>query len=200
MKNSLIIVFFFVAGIFWGRTGNLPSWVYHDKAELYALYVLLLLVGINAAADPNTDKLFSKLNKQMMAVPLLTIIGTYAGVALVALCIKNLKMTDALAIGSGFGYYSLSSVLISEIRNEQIGVTALFANIFREIFTLLFTPLLVKYFGKLAPVSSGGATSMDTTLPLISKYSGKEYVVVSIFHGLLLSLLVPVMIALIYAF
>jgi len=105
-----------------------------------------------------------------------------------------------MAIGSGFGYYSLSSIIISKIRNDTLGVMALLANISREIFTLLAAPLLVRYFGKLAPIASGGATSMDTTLPVIAKYSGKEYAVISVFSGVALTILVPFIIALIYRF
>jgi len=105
-----------------------------------------------------------------------------------------------MAIGSGFGYYSLSSILISKIRNETLGVIALIANISREIFTLIATPLLVKYLGKIAPIASAGATSMDTTLPVIVKYCGEEYAIISLFSGVALTVLVPVIITVIYRF
>ena len=38
-------------------------------------------------------------------------------------------------------------------------------------------PLLAKYFGKLAPISVGGATTMDTTLPIITRYSGESFII-----------------------
>ncbi len=199
MKNSIIIVIFFIAGILLGMSKDLPDWFYDKDAGTYALYVLLFLVGAVTAADPNSRNILSKLNKKVIAVPFITIAGTYAGVILTSLFIKQIGIRDALAVGSGFGYYSLSSIMISEIRSEELGVIALFSNIFREIFTLLFAPLLVKYFGKLSPVVSGGATSMDTTLPVITKYSGKDYVFISVFHGLVLSTLVPAIITLIYS-
>ncbi|MBN2521044.1 MAG: lysine exporter LysO family protein, partial [Bacteroidales bacterium] len=68
------------------------------------------------------------------------------------------------------------------------------------IFTFIFTPLLVRYFGRLAPIASGGATSMDTSLPIITKFTGKEYAVISIYNGIVLSILVPVLITFIYSF
>jgi len=77
---------------------------------------------------------------------------------------------------------------------------ALISNISREIFTLIATPILVKFFGKLSPIASGGATSMDTTLPVIAKFSGREYAVISVFSGVVLTILVPFIITLIYRF
>jgi uncharacterized membrane protein YbjE (DUF340 family) len=117
--------------------------------------------------------------------------GTFFGVALCSLLLPSLNLREVLAVGAGFGYYSLSSIFISELHSQTLGVIALVSNILREIFTLLFVPLLVKYFGKLAGIASGGATSMDTTLPVISKYSGKEYAVISLFSGIVLTILVP---------
>jgi uncharacterized membrane protein YbjE (DUF340 family) len=70
-------------------------------------------------------------------------------------------------------------------------VVALLSNIFREVATLLTTPILVRYFGKLAGIASGGATAMDTTLPVISRYSGKEYAIIALFSGIVLTILVP---------
>ena len=105
-----------------------------------------------------------------------------------------------LAIGAGFGYYSLSSIVISKISGETIGIIALLSNIIREVGTLVLAPVLVKYFGKLAPIASGGATTSDTTLPIIVKYSGKEYALGAIVNGVILTLLVPIIIAFIYAF
>jgi len=105
-----------------------------------------------------------------------------------------------LAVGAGFGYYSLSSLFITQLSGEMLGVTALLSNILREILTLLATPLLVQYFGKLAGIASGGATSMDTTLPVITRYSGKEWSIISVFSGVVLTLLVPFLVTFILKF
>jgi uncharacterized membrane protein YbjE (DUF340 family) len=142
--------------------------------------------------------MLKNMNLKILLIPLSVITGTLAGSGLCSLFLKDLNLADTLAIGSGFGYYSLSSIIISRVRNETLGVIALLSNISREIFTLIAAPLLVKYFGKLAPIASGGATSMDTTLPIISRYSGKEYAILSVFSGVVLTILVPFLIAFIY--
>ena len=95
------------------------------------------------------------------------------------------------ANGSGFGYYSLSSIFITEYRGAELGTIALTTNIIREIITLLGAAVLVRCFGKLAPICSGGATTMDTTLPVITRFSGKEYVIIAIFHGFVVDFSVP---------
>jgi uncharacterized membrane protein YbjE (DUF340 family) len=134
----------------------------------------------------------------MLLVPIATIIGTYMGIYCFSLLFYDIKAKDLFAIGSGFGYYSLSSILIAEYSEKSLGVIALISNITREVMTILLAPVLVKYFGKLAPISAGGATSMDTTLPIIVRFSGKEFTLISIVHGIILSLLVPILISLIY--
>ena len=65
-----------------------------------------------------------------------------------------------------------------------------------EIIALLAAPFLVRFFGNLAPISVGGATTMDTTLPIITRCSGQVYVIVSIFHGCSLDFLVPFLVTL----
>lgn len=96
-----------------------------------------------------------------------------------------------MAVGSGMGYYSLSSIFITEYKGPELGTVALLSNIFREIMTLLCAPLLVRWFGNLAPIASGGATTMDTTLPIITRCAGQQFVVVSIFHGFVTDFSVP---------
>ena len=101
------------------------------------------------------------------------------------------NITDCLAVDSGFAYYSLSSIFITEYRGAELGTIALLANIIREMITLLLTPLLAKWFGPLAPISSGGATTMDTTLPIITQTVGQRYVALSIYHGFVTDFTVP---------
>ena len=122
--------------------------------------------------------------------------GTLAGCAVVSLFLSHRSVTDCMAVGAGFGYYSLSSIFITEYKGPELGTIALLSNITREIITLLFAPLLVRWFGNLAPISAGGATTMDTTLPIITRYSGQSFVVVSIFHGFVVDFSVPFLVTL----
>lgn len=191
MKGSLIIVGFFILGIIGGLFHVMPQEILDSDVSYYALCLLMFCVGISIGNDTTIFKSFKRVNPRLMLLPLMTILGTLAGTAAVSVLLSHRELTDCLAIGSGFGYYSLSSIFITEYRGAELGTIALLANICREILTLLFAPLLAKHFGKLAPISVGGATTMDTTLPIIIRASGQEFIVVSIFHGCCVDFSVP---------
>lgn len=191
MKGSLIIVAFFIAGVILARLGFLPQTVIENDFSLYVLYGLMFLVGVSIGCDRKALVALREQNPKIILVPLATILGTLAGSALVSLVLTGKNLTDCLAVGAGFGYYSLSSIFITEYRGAELGTIALVSNILREIITLLGAAFLARYFGKLAPICSGGATTMDTTLPVITRFSGKEFVVVSIFHGFVVDFSVP---------
>ena len=197
MKGSIIILAFFITGLLAGIYNLLPEFLLENDYSLYALYVLMFLVGIGIGSNKKSIDIIKSVNFKIILVPISVIVGTYMGVTIFSLIQDKLSFIDSIAVGSGFGYYSLSSVLITEISGEQLGVIALLSNIFREIITLLFTPVFARYFGKLAPISSGGATSMDTTLPVITKYIGADYAIISVFSGIVLTILIPFLIGII---
>lgn len=109
-----------------------------------------------------------------------------------------------MAVGSGFAYYSISSVLITQLKAPSIGMQlatelgtiALLANIFREMTALIGAPFIRKYFGCLAPISAAGIGSADILLASISKYSGKEAIPLAILHGILINISVPFFVSL----
>lgn len=191
MKGSLIIVGFFILGIAAGLSGMVPESIIDGDLTFYALCALLLCVGIGIGSDRNIVTKFKSLDVRMALLPLGTALGTFAGSLAVSLILSGRSPLDCLAVGSGFGYYSLSSIFITEYKGAELGTIALLANIIREMVTLLLSPVLAKAFGPLAPISSGGVTSMDTTLPIIMASSGEQYSAVSIFHGFILDFSIP---------
>ena len=180
MKGSLIVVVFFVLGLFVGHSGCLPSWFMSSQTSFVALCALLLFVGMGIGLNPNMMRDIKSLSPRLALLPIVTIIGSWMG-AVVAY----------LAVDSGFAYYSLSSIFITEYRGAELGTIALLANIVREMITLLLAPMLAKLFGPLAPITAGGATTMDTTLPIIAQASGQKYVALSIYHGFVTDFSVP---------
>lgn len=191
MKGSLTIVAFFFLGVFLGVNELIPIDISKTELSYYALCALMFFVGLSVGNDTETLRSFKKLRPGMALLPLMTIAGTLIGSALVSVILSQRSLTDCLAVGSGFGYYSLSSIFITEYRGAELGTIALLSNISREILTLMFAPLIVRFFGKLALISAGGATTMDTTLPVIARFSGQEFIIVSIFHGFFVDLSVP---------
>ena len=196
MASSIYISIAFVLGVLLGRMGVLPLDSLPSGMIEYVLYGLIFFVGISVGANVEVWKTIKKMHVKILLLPLSIIVGTLAGSAAVSLVLARISLSEALAVGAGFGYYSLSSVLIAQLDGEVLGVIALLSNLMREILTLLASPLLVRSFGKLAPIAAGGATAMDTTLPVITRFSGKEYAVFAVFSGVLLTFLVPLLVPL----
>ena len=192
MQESIIIFVCFSSGCLLGYFGAdeyLPS-----GASFYSLCLLLVCVGFSIGQNEELRKNFRHIKKGFVMMPIVTILGTWLGALLTAMLLTNRSLTDWLAVSSGFGYYSLSSMLITEVRGIELGTVALMYNVLREITALLLAPLLLRAFGPLAPISIGGATTADTTLPTISRVSGTQFVPVAIFHGLVVDLSVPLLV------
>ena len=190
MKGSLIILFFFCSGVLLARLELIPAYLLEHDCTVYALWLLMLLVGISIGSDRRLGEILRTLRPRVLLLPLATTAGTFAGTALVSLFLTY-SVSECMAVGAGFAYYSLSSIFISQYKGAELGTIALISNIARELITLLLTPLLARHLGPLIPISCGGASTMDTTLPVITRYCGKEWIFVSIVHAMILDFSVP---------
>ena len=186
MTGSLIIVGVFLLGCLFGYAGWYPDVLLDGNIELIVLYLLMFQVGMSVGSDKKLKEILRSIRPRLLLVPLATIIGSLLFAALASLAMGRWSLTDCLAVGSGFGYYSLSSILIMQLKEPSV---------LRELFALVGAPLFGKYFGRFAPICVAGATSMDTCLPVITRYCGKEWVFVSIFHGVLVDLSVPILVS-----
>ena len=195
MGGSLVILGFFTLGIILGLAGLPAGQSIVHKLSFWSLCILMAMVGMSVGGNPELATSIKSMNPRIALLPIATILGTYAGCIIVNLFL-GYSIADVLAIGSGFGYYSLSSVLISSSRGPHLGSIALISNIIREVFTLLCAPVLARIAGPLAPISSGGATTADTTLPIISSCCGDKFVLISIFHGFAVDFTVPFLVTL----
>lgn len=193
MKGSIIVVSFFALGVLLANFGLVPKGVVaaSSDAGYYVLCALMFSVGVSIGCDSKVLGSLRSIDLRLMLLPLATILGSLGGVAFASAFFPGLRIADGLAVGAGLGYYSLSSIFITEYRGAELGTVALLSNILRELVALLFAPLLARLFGKLAPISAGGATTMDTTLPIITTVSGREFVTVSVFHGFVTDFSVP---------
>lgn len=190
MSGSLLILAFFGAGLGLARLGLIPRYFVEHDATLYLLWLLMGLVGLSIGSDRRLGEILRTLRPRVLLAPLATTVGTFAGVAAASLFLAY-SLADCLAVGAGFAYYSLSSIFITQYKGAELGTVALLSNILREILTLIGTPLLVRLLGPLAPISCGGASTMDTTLPIIARYAGRDWIFISIVHAMVLDFSVP---------
>lgn len=188
--NSWGIVACFLLGMVLGWLGCLPQALCTSEVTMWLLYALMFAVGMSIGADRRLREIIRTLHPRILLVPLATTVGTFAGVSLASLLL-NYSLSECLAVGAGFGYYSLSSIFITQYKGAELGTIALISNILREIFTLLGAAMLTRYCGKLAPICAGGCTTTDTTLPVITRCAGKDMVFIAIAHALVLDFSVP---------
>ena len=172
MKANAGIIGFFVAGIVLGRLHAVPATADLDAISLGVLCALIFFVGYGIGNDTTMLARFRSLSPGLALLPAVSILGSLAGSLAVAMLAGGHSPAEWLAVGSGMGYYSISSVLITGYRGTELGTIALLSNIVREMIALLGAPLLVRLFGTLAPIAAAGATAMDTTLPVISRTCG----------------------------
>lgn len=160
--------------------GSIASWL---------LYGLLFCIGIQmAGAGADLKKSFS--NPSVLVLPIVTIAGTLAG-SLALVPLFGLSPGRALALGGGFGWYSLSGVLIADLGDPLLGAAAFLSNLARETIAFVAIPLLRLTGRKESGIGVAGATSMDVTLPVIEEIWGPSSVPSAVIHGVVLSFLVP---------
>ena len=199
MKESLIVLLFFGAGVLAGVMGDFPSafvGIVHEASN-YAVYAMLAAVGMTLGFDVRAWRILRDLKGWVALVPLMIAVGTFLG-GTAAWAVLDMSFRDVMAVSAGFGYYSPSSMLINQLADVSLGSMALIANMVRELVTLLFAPVIARVFGGLGPLSAAGAAS-DTCLPAIIRTSGERNTILGIFSGMVLTVAVPFFVTGIFA-
>ena len=196
MKGTVIVLLFFIAGCIAGWSGLIDmgkfgeTW---DKGTMCILYVLIFTVGIGMGCNKDLKKIIKTLSPKLLLLPAATIAGSLLFSAILSFFLSRWSLSDCLAVGSGLGYYSLSSVLIAEYKEASLGVRAaselgtiaLLVNIFRELFTLVAAQAMKRHFGP----------AMDVCLPVILRVSGSEILPAAIVSGIICDFSVPFLVS-----
>ncbi len=153
------------------------------------LCLLLFFIGLDLSQNRTVVAEIKRMGIKILLLPLFIACGSIVG-ALAASFVIGISPANAMAIGAGFGWYSLSGIMLTTMVGADIGTMALLSNVFREILSIMLLPFVVRYFGKVAAVAPGGATTMDTTLPFVVKYAGSEMSIIAFVSGVVLSILV----------
>lgn len=168
-----------------------------DKISTFALCFFIFSVGIDIGSNKGIFKDLKKHGFKILLIPLSTIIGTLLG-GLICSLIFKMRINIGFSIVSGFGWYSLSGIMLSKLAGVEIGAISFLSNVFRELLAVLAIPLIAKKLNKASCISIAGATSMDSTLPLISQSTDEETVLISFISGAVLTILVPILVPLLF--
>lgn len=198
MIMTFVIIIAVILGIFVGKLFVDPSAVaLIDHVTTYTLILLLFSVGIELGSNRETFKNVKSKSFKLIVLTLSVIVGTFVGGLLAGVIVK-LNYNTSLAISAGFGWYSLSAVILKEIASPEVAAIAFLTNVIREILAVISIPILAKYLNHLSALAPGGATSMDTTLPIISNATDSNHAMIAFLHGAFLSFLVPFLVPALY--
>lgn len=159
----------------------------------YLLLVFIFLIGVELAFT-QFDR--SWLSWKILLVPVAAFVGSCLAALLNYFILSNdYGLNEVMALAQGYGWYSMSGILFTELHSAKLGGIALLTDLFREIFAILLMYCLGWRFPRSA-ISSAGATSMDVTLAMVKQSCGTHYVPHAMMSGLILSLLAPLLISL----
>ncbi|USA48057.1 lysine exporter LysO family protein [Acinetobacter sp. C26M] len=159
----------------------------------YLLLIFIFLIGIELAFT-QFDR--SWLSWRILLVPIAAFVGSCLAAIFNYFILSNhYSLNEVMALAQGYGWYSMSGILFTELHSAKMGGIALLTDLFREIFAILLMYCLGWRFPRSA-ISSAGATSMDVTLAMVKQSCGTHYVPHAMMSGLILSLLAPLLISL----
>lgn len=198
MFLTIMIIIAVILGIFTGHFFISPESIENiNNISSYLLIFLLFSVGIDLGTSKDTFSNIKSKGRMLLILTLCVMLGTFAG-GIVAGYFSNISYNASLAISAGFGWYSLAPVILNKIANSEIAAIAFLTNILREVFAIILIPILAKYVNYFTALAPGAATSMDTTLPIISNSTDSNHSVIGFLNGAILSFSVPFLVNFFY--
>lgn len=165
----------------------------------WILTALMFFVGISVGGSKGLLAKIREYHVRALIIPIGILIGSIAG-GLAAAPLCGIPLPVGGAIASGLGWYSLSGVMLTGIAGAHIGSITFMANLLRELISFFTIPWIAKHLNYPTCIAPAGATSEDTTLPMMIRCTNSETVVLSVINGVILSALVPVLIEFFHAF
>lgn len=121
---GMIIGYFVIRDIFAGRMEEFDSAA--GIGIKVGLCLLLVFVGLDLGLDGTVVSNFKRVGFRILAVPAATIIGTLIGAA-AAMPFIGMSLRECLAVGSGFGWYTLAPGIIMEAGYLTASAVSFFA-------------------------------------------------------------------------
>lgn len=159
------------------------------------LMLLLFFVGMDIGKHKDVLDKLKSMGFKVLLIPLIIIIASVVGGMLAGPFI-GLPYNEAGAIGSGLGWYTLSSMMLTNYSTE-LSALAFLSNVIREIIALITIPLIAKYIGYFETIGASAATAMDTCLPVISSSTDSETTIVAFITGVICTMAVPIILPII---
>ena len=191
MRLVLAVVTIFSIGLGVGTMLYLTNLAIEVLVKLIELllYILIASIGISIATEVSSVK--EAVDSMEMSVRLIiaTVLGSVIG-GVIAASILHSNVVEYLAVALGMGWYTFTGSYLATI-DSYLGLLGFTANMLREIITYILYPVLSRRYA-IEAISIGGATTMDTTLPIIARFTDSRTSLTAFIHGLILTLIIPV--------
>ena len=174
-----------------------PALITLSAYSEWILYLLMFSVGISVGKQKGILSRLVKFNVRILIVPLGIIAGSLIGGVVCGLILKY-PVHEAVSISGGLGWYSLAGVTIGNLASASVGSVAFLSNLMREIASFILIPFVAKHLNAYTCIAIAGATSEDTTLPMIMRYTNAEAAVFSVVNGVICSTFVPILFSICY--
>ncbi len=191
--KALMILVLYIVGIVVGYSIVLDQWIIDviDNVVSILLAILIFLVGMSIAVNISYLKNVREYPHKVVALVFSTVAGSLLG-GLASCLLTGFECIVGVAVSLGMGWYSFTGSYLA-LYNPLYGLIGFSTNLFREIMMFTLYPILYKRYS-VEGISIGGATTMDTALPIILYYSGREKAFIAFIHGFILTLLIPLII------
>jgi uncharacterized membrane protein YbjE (DUF340 family) len=179
-----------VAGYLSGCLGVSPFKLFvSDYVFNFSLILLLFFMGLTFGGDEEATAKLRKIGAGVLIIPASAALGTLTG-GFVGGIILNVNVFASMGVCAGFGWYTLAGPLAGQLFGMEWGALGFAVNLLRELITVITTPIARK-MGRDVPIAMGGATTMDTTLPIIVHYCGRETLIPAFTSGFILTIASP---------
>ena len=185
LKLCLVVIVGFFIGL-WGKGWvNLPF-----GSSTYVLVVLIFCVGIQLRNNGISIRAVF-FNRRGMITGVIFVFTSLLG-GIIGAQVLNVPIVQGLAVSSGLGWYSLSSVTLNNAWGPIWGSIAFFNDLSRELMSLFIVPLFMQHYRSTA-IGYTGATAIDCTLPIIQKAGGVEVLPLAFSFGFITNIAPPVL-------
>jgi uncharacterized membrane protein YbjE (DUF340 family) len=171
----------------WGNI-NVGVWI-SNYIFNGSLLLLLFVMGLAFGMDRDSISKIRQTGPKILFIPLAVACGSILGGVISGL-ILGISVVATAAVSAGYGWYTLAGPLVGQLYGSEWGMLGFTVNFLRELLTIVTIPLVVK-MDKYAPIAFGGATTMDTTLPVIVHYCGSDALIMAFASGFTLSIISP---------
>lgn len=168
-----------------------------DRLMSYALMLLLLSVGIEVGTNKTVFRKIREYNVRILVIPFGVAVGSIAGGLLLGFFL-GMPVNESAAVSSGFGFYSVSAVILRGLGGAQLGTVAFMTNVLRELMAFLMIPFVARHFGRYAAGRAVGR-DRDGHHPAGDRAAtDDETALIAVISGVVLTALVPVLVPLLY--